>query len=186
MISENKLATGCFFLGTENSYEDFIEIIVREEIEIYEVHRSDRMLIIKLHDKVQVGVYASILWLRMFKPRINNVKINEIYHYAELREVKLLDDFIFDSLNSEYYLIGHEDEKKICLIKENDMYSLKYFHKNIIDNADMTQGYIALFNYTLMLEFISNLYNNLICVIDKSVNKDAVIFLYLFGKGMAL
>ncbi len=77
------------------------------------------MLIIKSCDKVHIGVYASVLWLRMFKPRINTVEINKIYYYAESKEENQLENFIFDSLNSEYFLLGCEDEKKyVCLMKK--------------------------------------------------------------------
>lgn len=182
MLSENKSVKGCFFFGTMDSYEDYIEIVFCEQMEIYEVHRSDRMLIIKSYDKVHIGVYASVLWLRMFKPRINAVEINKIYYYAESKEENQLENFIFDSLNPEYFLLGCEDENKICLLNEKGAYSLKYFNRKIVENADMIQGYIALYNYALMLEFISALYNDLICKIDRRIKVNTVIFLYLFGE----
>lgn len=163
-------------------YEDFIEIKISKDIEIYEIHRIDRTFIISTNNLVFAGIYASILWLRLFQNRTDNETINTICDYAKLEDESKIRNLITKKLNSKYYSIGKEVNNKISLINKNGKFFIKYSHIYIVEGANLKQGYIALYNFSKILEFICVLYDKTIYTINQNINKQLLIELFLFGK----
>lgn len=173
--------TKLIYSGKIADLEDCVEIEQCDsEFNVWEVHRSDRLLRKQVDDKNKAVLYAAILYKKLF---------DDVFDKGTVRRIRQLVDegneaaayALFEGVNSELFVFGNEEKDKMSLVKENGMAHVIYNGRYIVRDAALSRAFVTLYNYCQKLQTIMKFYNkNKRIFIENEINICQAIEYYIY------
>jgi len=165
------------------SPEDYIEIKIYHNIyEVCEIHKDIRKIGVKTDKKNDAIVFAIILCKRLYESNAaDKIIAKKIRQFVDEGNVSAAKELLKENLFEDKYSLEYEIDGKICLIQQENKAYVKFHGKNLVENAKISRGFVALYNYSRNLMEISAIYNMLKLNYDFSYEQKEVEDIYIFG-----
>lgn len=167
-----------------NYPEDYIQIENEAgKFIVSEVHRDIKQIKAKTEKEEEAGIYATVVYKRLFDNLIDRTKVNNIRISLEAggEEKKVLDS-ITNDFDDSVFSIDSEDNLKISLIHSGNKVSIKFGGEYLVEDVSLSRGYVALYNYCTKLRHISLFYNEMRKKLDCTINRQIIVKMYILGK----
>lgn len=173
------------FYGKDSVYpEDYILLRKQEvNIEVLEVHRNEKKEIVISNDENFAIMTTVIICKRIFEAPNNEVSITrEIRNEVTKGNTGSANQMLYKNLNANLFSINKEEFYKVSLVRKENESDIKFQGKYIIENANLSRGYVALYNYTKQLMEFEKIYNKLKAEFNPQNEYKKLAGLYIFGK----
>lgn len=173
------------FYGKDNVYpEDYILLRKQEiNIEVLEVHRNEKKEILKSTDENFAIMTTVIMCKRIFEAPNNEVSITrEIRNEVTKENIDRANQILYKNLNADLFSIIKEEFDKVSLLMKGSKSDIKFQDKYITENANLSRGYVVLYNYTKRLMEFEKIYNKLKDEFNVQNQYKKLAGLYIFGK----
>lgn len=173
------------FKGNINIYpEEYIEVEKEPtgEFAISEIHRNVKQIKVKAKKDKEAGVYAVIIYKKLFDNISDRTKIRFIRNCVDIGEEEKALAYCIDRFDNLVYSIDHEDNLKISLIRSKDVADVKFAGEYLAHNAKLSRGYVAFYNYCEKLQYIYSFYNKIQQKLSFSLSCEKILSLYILGK----
>lgn len=147
-------------------YKDFPEdsiILKRQgnEYSIFEVHRESIRELVSTTPK-DIALFFIVATLDNFFFNTNDtIKAREIRSLVKLNQINEAIELIKQEVDITFSLENIEHEK-LSLIQHNNIYSLYFNGKIILDHLSLQRAYVTLFNYLKKVDRATKLYYRII------------------------
>lgn len=173
------------FKGNTNIYpEEYIEVEKEPtgEFTISEIHRNVKQIKVKTEKDEEAGVYAVIIFKKLFDTISDKNKIRFIRNYVDIGEEEKALACCIDHFDNLIYSIDYEDSLKISLMRSKNVASVKFAGEYLVHNAKLSRGYAVFYNYCEKLQYIYLFYNKIQQKLSFSVSCEKILSLYILGK----
>lgn len=171
------------YYGDKHLYpEDYIEIELYENYYIVcEIHRDIKKIGVKTDKKTDAIVFAIVLCKRLYESDTGDKKVvRNVRQLVDEGNMNAAKELLKDNLVQDKYSIVLEEDK-ICLIQQGDKVNVRFHGKNLVENAKLSRGYVALYNYARNLMEISLIYDMVKINFDFSYGRNELEDIYIFG-----
>jgi len=173
------------FYGKNNVYpEDYI-LFGKQGVtsEVFEVHRDEKKEILKSNDENFAIMTVVIICKRTFEAPNSEASItreirNEVAHGNIGRANQILNE----NLNSNIFSILKEKFDRISLLRKGNETDIKFQNKYITENANLSRGYVVVYNYAKRLMEFEKIYSQLKDEFNVKGEYKKLANLYIFGK----
>ncbi|GKX28614.1 hypothetical protein SH1V18_10940 [Vallitalea longa] len=170
--------------GNSNFYpEDYIEIKIYEnDYEVCEIHKDITRTGVRTNKKDDVIVLTIVLCKRLYESDGGDIKIARTIRKL-VNEEKIKEGIVLlkENLTEDNYSLTSEEKDKVCLIINENKCNVKFHGKNLVENAKLSRGFVALYNYSRSLMEITAIYNLLSLNFNFSYEKKELEDIYIFG-----
>ncbi|QGZ28301.1 hypothetical protein GP482_09355 [Streptococcus ruminicola] len=147
-------------------YKDFPEDSITlkmqgNEYSIFEVHRESVRELVSTTSK-DIALFFTIATLDNFFFNTNDtIKAREIRSLVKLDQINEAIELIKQEVDTAFSL-GNIEHEKLSLIQQNNIYSLYFNGKIILDHLSPQRAYVTLFNYLKKVDRAAKLYYRVI------------------------
>lgn len=148
---------------------------------LYEVSRGQHRQIGIFKDSKRAIAVLIAICHTTYKELTSNAELLDELHKANEDNSQFYWDLFKKECDSRFYSLTKVDKNVICLIKEDNLYSIYYKDRAIVRSVKLNRALTVTINYVTILKQYDDLYNNKISKLDLQVNYEELIEYYLFG-----